>query len=234
MNFLIYTETTEKSNRKTVRLLYDFGGGSRGKTRFIVVGTHGSDASVQIVRISIGSSAPNEQLVRRSGGKAVEVNDSYDFFIRGAVVIVVVIRRGDSGPAIIGNIDRIREQRSVPGSRKNDVVIHFPVHVPFQNHHVSGFFRSDGYVKRGNGGSVSRNGHGIRSHASGLNGFYLDDAAGSHRIAEFLDISEKLVPCRGRQGRAAAGFQRVGRGPYPDYRRTGIKKTRRDEENDPS
>lgn len=233
-NFLIYTETTEKSNRKTASLLYDFSGRSRGNTRFIVVGTHGSDTSVQIVRIGIGSGAPNEQLVRRSGGKAVEINDSYDLFIWGTVIIVVVIRRGDSGPTIIGSIDRIREERSVPRSRKNDVIIHFPVHVPFQNYHVSGFFRGNGYVKRSNGGSVPRNGYGIRSHASGLNGLDLNDAAGSHRITEFLNVSKKLVPCRGRQGRTAVGFQRVGRGPYPDYCRTGIKKTRRYEKDDPS
>ncbi len=231
-NFLIYTETTEKSNRKTFWLLYDFGGRSSGKTRFIVVGAHGSDASVQIIRIGIGSGAPNEQLIRRGSRKAVEVNDSYDLFVRSAVVIVIVIRRGDSGPAIIGSIDRIGKERSVPRSRKNDVIIHFPVHVPFENHHVSGFFRGDGYVKRSNGGSIPRNGYGIRSYASGLNGLYLNYAAGSHRITEFLNVSKKLVPCRGRQGRTAVGFQRVGRGPNSDYRRTGVKKARRDEKND--
>lgn len=175
-------------------LLVDFGRGGGGRADLIRV-PYRSYGTVQIERIRSSVSASDEKRIRRSGVETVEIYEPNDLFVRRAVVVSVVIRRGHSRIAVVARVDAVGHERSVPRYREHGIVNDFPMDVPFENDDIARFFRSDRHVERGYRRPIAAHRDRIRVLGSRLDDLHLCHGAGRDGgILQLLDVAYELIP----------------------------------------
>lgn len=201
--------------------MVDFRCGGSGKADFVRISNR-SNRTVQIESIGGCVATANQKRIGSRGIEAVEIHETYHLFIWRTVVVGIVIRGRDSGPAVVAGIDAVRHERTVSRYEKRAVVHHFSMYVPFEDHDVPRLFRSYGDVERQYGGSVSGDGGRIRILGSRLYDLHLRHRPGCYRrILQLLHVSNELVPSGRRQGRSGRGFESGGVRPYRRYRSVG-------------
>lgn len=158
---------------KGIPLLGDFRSDGGGEAGFEIVG-RSRNRSIEVERISGRSGTPNEKLVCRRSGEAVEINDFDHFFVWSTGIVIVIIRGRYARKPVSRSVRRIRQKRAVTRNEKYVVMGYFPMYHPFQYYHVSGLLRRKHDVEGGYRRSDSARGRTVRSNRASLHGLHVD------------------------------------------------------------